>query len=278
MPIVLESHTPAPPAAEALWLACGARPRPRRRSTHSCQRLAPTLCRWISTAVSNAVGAAGGSYAMLLLLRAHGEALLTERFGAVLANPAYAKLMGLMKSYGVVGMFGVSTMPLILHPIIVFGVISGEPRLLRMHLAWLPGVLRSAHIALQTIAKALSAPKAALLHECASACPLHQECRTPPSLESSSRAASSNTSSWRGSRRTRRAHCGFSASRPHSLTWLPKHVPTEAPMRRCTYSMEFSRGEIPMRGSLADRSRVVEPARGALRSPPSVSGRPHPLA
>jgi len=81
--------------------------------------------RWVSTAATNAVGAASGSYILLLLLRSRGQAFLTESFGAVLANPAYAKLMGLMKAYGVVGMLGVSTMPLILHPIIVFGVVSG---------------------------------------------------------------------------------------------------------------------------------------------------------
>jgi len=82
--------------------------------------------RWLSTAVANAVGAAVGSYALLLLLRFRGEGLLVEQFGTVLANPAYAKLMGWMKAYGVWGMFGVSAMPLILHPVIVFGVVSGE--------------------------------------------------------------------------------------------------------------------------------------------------------
>jgi hypothetical protein len=80
---------------------------------------------WVSTAAANAAGAASGSYVLLLLLRSRGEALLTDYFGSVLANPAYAKLMGLMKAYGVAGMLGVSAMPLILHPIIVFGVVSG---------------------------------------------------------------------------------------------------------------------------------------------------------
>ena len=82
--------------------------------------------RWVSTALANAVGAAAGSYALLLLLRSHGESLLADRFGAVLANPSFDKLMSAMQAHGAAGMLGVSCLPLILHPVVLFGYVSGR--------------------------------------------------------------------------------------------------------------------------------------------------------
>ena len=81
--------------------------------------------RWRSTAVANALGATAGSAVLLLLLRQRGEGLLVEQFPAVLASPAWAKTTAIMQQYGVAGMVLVASLPLILHPVIAFGILSG---------------------------------------------------------------------------------------------------------------------------------------------------------
>ena len=81
--------------------------------------------RWRSTAVANALGATAGSAVLLLLLRQRGEGLLVEQFPAVLASPAWAKTTAIMQQYGVAGMILVASLPLILHPVIAFGILSG---------------------------------------------------------------------------------------------------------------------------------------------------------
>ena len=81
--------------------------------------------RWRSTAIANALGATAGSAVLLLLLRQRGEGLLVEQFPAVLASPAWAKTTAVMQQYGVAGMVLVASLPLILHPVIAFGILSG---------------------------------------------------------------------------------------------------------------------------------------------------------
>lgn len=83
--------------------------------------------RWRSTAIANALGATAGSAVLLLLMRMQGDGagLLERQFPTVLASPAWAKTTALMQSYGVVGMVVVSSLPLILHPVIAFGVLTG---------------------------------------------------------------------------------------------------------------------------------------------------------
>ena len=81
--------------------------------------------RWRSTAVANALGATAGSAVLLLLLRQRGEGLLAEQFPTVLASPAWAKTTAIMQRYGVAGMVLVASLPLILHPVIAFGILSG---------------------------------------------------------------------------------------------------------------------------------------------------------
>ena len=81
--------------------------------------------RWVSTAFANAVGAVVGSAALLYLLREQGETLMETAFPTVLASPAWAKAYGLLEAYGAFGMFLISCLPIFLHPVIVFGVISG---------------------------------------------------------------------------------------------------------------------------------------------------------
>ena len=55
------------------------------------------------------------------------DALKAEAGDAVtvLASPAWAKAYGLLEAYGAFGMFLISCLPIFLHPVIVFGVISG---------------------------------------------------------------------------------------------------------------------------------------------------------
>ena len=50
---------------------------------------------------------------------------LNETFPMLLASPAWAKAMGYMETYGVGGMLLVSSLPIILHPVIAFGMLSG---------------------------------------------------------------------------------------------------------------------------------------------------------
>ena len=47
------------------------------------------------------------------------------RFPSVLASPAWAKTTAVMQQYGVAGMLLVASLPLILHPVIAFGMLSG---------------------------------------------------------------------------------------------------------------------------------------------------------
>ena len=54
-----------------------------------------------------------------------GETLMETAFPTVLASPAWAKAYGLLEAYGAFGMFLISCLPIFLHPVIVFGVISG---------------------------------------------------------------------------------------------------------------------------------------------------------
>ena len=61
----------------------------------------------------------------IALLRQRGEGVLVEHFPAVLASPAWAKTMAVMQQYGLAGMILVASLPLILHPVIAFGILSG---------------------------------------------------------------------------------------------------------------------------------------------------------
>jgi len=81
--------------------------------------------RWVSTALSNAAGATIGTAILLKLVRERGIEYLNATFPALLASPAWAKATGLMTTYGVGGMLLVSSLPIILHPVIVFGILSG---------------------------------------------------------------------------------------------------------------------------------------------------------
>jgi len=81
--------------------------------------------RWASTAIANAAGATLGTAILLALCREQGIEYLNTTFPLVLASPAWAKATGLMTTYGVGGMLLVSSMPIILHPVIVFGILSG---------------------------------------------------------------------------------------------------------------------------------------------------------
>jgi len=81
--------------------------------------------RWKSTAIANAAGATVGTAILLLLVRERGVDYLQTTFPTVLASPAWAKATSLMTTYGLGGMLLVSSLPLILHPVIVFGILSG---------------------------------------------------------------------------------------------------------------------------------------------------------
>ena len=80
--------------------------------------------RWVLTAMANAAGATLGTAVLLFLVRERGLEYLNETFPMLLSSPAWAKATGLMQSYGVGGMFLVSCMPIILHPVIAFGMLS----------------------------------------------------------------------------------------------------------------------------------------------------------
>lgn len=81
--------------------------------------------RWPIASLANALGATLGAWVLLLLVRERGIGYLNETFPTVLASPAWAKAMGWMQTYGLGGMLLVSSLPLILHPVIAFGLISG---------------------------------------------------------------------------------------------------------------------------------------------------------
>lgn len=79
---------------------------------------------WPYASVANAAGATLGTAALLYLVRERGDSYLNETFPTVLASPAWAKAMGWMQTYGVGGMLLVSSLPIILHPVVVFGLLS----------------------------------------------------------------------------------------------------------------------------------------------------------
>ena len=81
--------------------------------------------RWYVAAVANALGATLGTAVLLFLVRERGLEYLNETFPILLASPAWAKATGLMQTYGVGGMLLVSSLPIILHPVIAFGMLSG---------------------------------------------------------------------------------------------------------------------------------------------------------
>ena len=90
--------------------------------------LAAVLARpknWAYAAVANSLGATLGSAALLALVGSQGEGLIETNFPSVVASPAWSKMMFFMSKYGIVGMIGVSALPLILHPIIAFGLVTG---------------------------------------------------------------------------------------------------------------------------------------------------------
>lgn len=58
-------------------------------------------------------------------VRERGLDYLNESFPTLLASPAWSKAERLMQSYGIGGMLIVSSLPIILHPVIAFGMISG---------------------------------------------------------------------------------------------------------------------------------------------------------
>lgn len=60
--------------------------------------------RWPVAAVMNAAGATLGTLVLLLLVRERGLDYLTDTFPTLLTNPAWAKAMGYMETYGVGGM------------------------------------------------------------------------------------------------------------------------------------------------------------------------------
>ena len=79
---------------------------------------------WPYASVANAAGATLGTAALLFLVRERGDSYLSEAFPTVLASPAWAKAMRYMETYGVGGMLLVSSLPIILHPVVVFGLLS----------------------------------------------------------------------------------------------------------------------------------------------------------
>ena len=83
--------------------------------------------RWATTAIANALGATLGTAMMLYLIRINGDPLayLEQAYPTVLANPAWKKAMGYMETYGVGGMLLVASLPIFLHPIIAFGLLTG---------------------------------------------------------------------------------------------------------------------------------------------------------
>ncbi len=80
--------------------------------------------RWVSTALANAIGAAAGS-ALLLGAMHLADVQIHSAFPSVFHSAAWAKTTAIMESYGVVGMLIVASLPLILHPVIAFGVLTG---------------------------------------------------------------------------------------------------------------------------------------------------------
>ncbi|KAL1507630.1 hypothetical protein AB1Y20_007249 [Prymnesium parvum] len=82
--------------------------------------------RWASTALINAFGAAVGTWLMLAMIRGSNDPLeyLEEVYPSVLANPAWQKAMGYMQSYGTGGMLLVASLPIFLHPIVLFGLLA----------------------------------------------------------------------------------------------------------------------------------------------------------
>mgnify|MGYP006863843809 CR=1 FL=1 len=72
----------------------------------------------------NALGTLLATVILLLLVRERGVDYLNQSFPTVLASPAWQRATALMQEYGVPGMLLVSAMPIILHPIIAFGILS----------------------------------------------------------------------------------------------------------------------------------------------------------
>ncbi len=80
--------------------------------------------RWRSAAVVNAAGATLGTAVLLLLVRERGLEWMSAAFPSLLASPAWAKATRLMQTYGLGGMLLVSCLPIILHPVIAFGMLG----------------------------------------------------------------------------------------------------------------------------------------------------------
>ena len=85
--------------------------------------------RWWGTALLNAAGATAGSALILALVETQGDGFIAESFPTLLASEMWAKSLGWMETYGIAGMLLVSSLPLILHPVIFFGLLVEMPRI-----------------------------------------------------------------------------------------------------------------------------------------------------
>jgi len=79
---------------------------------------------WLRAAVVNAAGATLGTAALLLLVRDRGVEWMSQSFPTLQTSPAWAHATSLMDSYGLLGMLLVCSLPIMLHPVIAFGMLA----------------------------------------------------------------------------------------------------------------------------------------------------------
>lgn len=80
---------------------------------------------WLLTAFLNAVGATVGVVSLIYLVNLRGVDYIRESFPQIFTSSTWTKTEQLMEAYGFGGSVMVASMPIVLHPLVLFGVISG---------------------------------------------------------------------------------------------------------------------------------------------------------
>mmetsp|Transcript_13383 Transcript_13383/g.20318 ORF Transcript_13383/g.20318 Transcript_13383/m.20318 type:complete len:186 (+) Transcript_13383:85-642(+) len=81
--------------------------------------------RWFWTALCNAVGTVAGCFLMVMLIEQKGTDFVKEAFPTTFQSKWWSWTEQMMQDYGSVGAVPVAAMPIILHPLIFFGKLSG---------------------------------------------------------------------------------------------------------------------------------------------------------
>lgn len=90
-----------------------------------CSAVLANKNRWFYTAFANAAGTVLGSLVLVVLMDQKGTGFVKDAFPSTFQSKWWAWTEDVMKTYGPPMAVPVAAMPIILHPLIVFGKLSG---------------------------------------------------------------------------------------------------------------------------------------------------------